>query len=77
MWLLRCRVPLLEGLIACIGGVDASLSKTAAATLLAEVGPGLSPAPALAEDANAADNQHQLRHEAAGIILKLWQLELG
>jgi hypothetical protein len=61
------RLHVLEGLVASIGGVDASLSKAASAALLEQLGQQ-EQAPAVAG---------QLQQDVAGLLLRLWQQEAG
>jgi hypothetical protein len=76
------RPAVLEGLVASIGGVDASLSKEASSALLAQVGSkqtgssrdeGTDVEQAQSATAGSAD----LRGSVAGLLLQLWARETG
>ncbi|KXZ49841.1 hypothetical protein GPECTOR_19g292 [Gonium pectorale] len=66
--------PLLEGLVASIGGVDASLSKAASQALLDAVAAAPPPAPAAAEDGAVASGsgRQSLLSAVAGSLLDVW-----
>lgn len=74
------RMPLLEGLVASVGGVDASLAKAASAALLAQ----LEDAPAVQGDGDSAAAaaaaraaQRSLGEDVAQLLVQLWQKSTG
>lgn len=71
------RLALLKGLVACVGGVDASLAKAAATALLAQV--EVLPAAAAVVQGVSGSQQHrgEVRSDVAGLLLKLWQQHAG
>ncbi|KAF6263485.1 armadillo-type protein [Scenedesmus sp. NREL 46B-D3] len=71
------RLPLLEGLVASIGGVDASLAKAASAALLSQLEGGATAAAAAAEVAAATPEVRSLREDVAALLLQLWQTQTG
>jgi hypothetical protein len=70
------RRPVLEGLVASIGGVDASLSKEASAALLAQVSSS-STAVAGHGTNGGSSSKAELHSSVAGLLLQLWQEESG
>lgn len=71
------RRGVLKGLVASIGGVDASLAKETSAALLAQVGKDSSSGPEAGAEATAAANSAELRSSIAGLFLQLWHQEAG
>jgi hypothetical protein len=71
------RRPVLEGLVASIGGVDASLSKEASSALLAQVSSSSSSAQACAGIDGGGSSRAELRSSVAGLLLQLWKEESG
>jgi hypothetical protein len=72
------RLPLLEGLVASIGGVDASLAKAASAALLSQLEEDSAAAAAVV--AGAADEtsaKQSLREDVAALLLQLWRTQTG
>jgi hypothetical protein len=65
------RLPILEGLVASTGGVDASLAKAASAALLSQLEAGSAAA------AGAAPQQQSMREDVAALLLRLWQSQTG
>jgi hypothetical protein len=76
------RLPLLEGLVASIGGVDASLAKAASAALLSQLedDSAAAAAAAAAVAAGAADatsGRQPLWEDVAALLLQLWRTQTG
>jgi hypothetical protein len=74
------RLPLLEGLVASIGGVDASLAKAASAALLSQLeddSVAAAEAAVVAGAADATSGKRSLREDVAALLLQLWQTQTG
>jgi hypothetical protein len=73
------RLPLLEGLVASIGGVDASLAKAASAALLSQLeeDSAATAAAAAVEAAGQVPGKQLVREDVAALLLQLWKTQTG